>query len=612
MSEKIRKYSFFKSRTAILDILQDYRFNSILVKNFLIIFVLLVCGFAGIMVLVSGRMNRIIEEEVGTMSINTLGKTKDRMDTVMKEVVQISGQLSLDDEVLLFLLPDSENLLNQSQTLSVKKKIEMYSDVFDYIDSVYIYSSKSKRIVTNEGGGSIGDFSDLTWYANLTEREYEPARMISRLKENRYPYLISYIQPVRLTQMQFLGGIIVNIDVGKLDELVISNSGSSRENLFIVDERNNVIFSTDQDYLMKKVNKIDLYEQIDFNHNKGYQIINDGDQDLVVTMETSDTFKWSYISMVPMSIYQEYQNGFRSFYLMLVLAILLISAVFAVIISLYSYSPVKNILSLLKNPDMYESSFSPDSGLGRNETHEIALNIIRNLYSNKQMQEELGEYLELINKTQLVALQAQISPHFLFNTLENIRWRAIDICNGDNEVSRIILNLSEMLRISLDNEQPVITIEEEIHNARLYIEILQLRYADKLKVIWDVDEDTLKCPIVKVSLQPLIENALYHGIKPLREDGLIRILVKRDGGFIRIDVADNGVGMSEDEAAELNRDMQEKYQMKEGHIGVRNVNQRLKLLLGNQAGVEVVSRPGGGTTVILWLPLTSGHVGGAL
>lgn len=604
MKNNHKKYPLRKSKNVILQFLQDYRFNSILVKNFVIIFIVLVCAFIGIMFLVTNKMNSIIEKEVSTMSINTLSKTKESMDTVISEVVQITGQLSLDNDVELFLLPGSEDMLNSTHALAAKKKIKMYSGIFNYIDSIYIFSNKSKYIVTSEGGGSIEEFSDLTWYPNLIERQYEPARMISRLKENNYPYLITYIQPVRLTQMQFLGGIIVNIDVEKLYELVNPSGLSDREKLLIVDDRDNIIFSSDYDQIMKKVTKLDFYKVMEDTIEAGYQIIHEDDHDFIVTKVHSENFKWRYISIVPLSTYQEYQDDFDDFYIMLVFFIFLISGVAAVFISLYSYTPVKSILSLLKNPDLYESNFAADNGLRKDETHEIALNIIRNLYSNQQMQDELGNYLSIINKAQITALQAQISPHFLFNTLENIRWRAIDVCKGDNEVSQIVLNLSEMLRVSLDNKHHIVTIKEEINNTKLYIEILQLRYQDKVTVEWEVDENTLTLPIVKVSLQPIIENAVYHGIKPLREGGIIRINVSKVEEAVIIQISDNGLGMSKEEVDNLNADLREKYILKEGHIGVRNVNQRLKLLLGDDAKIRVRSELNCGTTVTISLPLS--------
>jgi two-component system, sensor histidine kinase YesM len=600
-----RKNTMKKTKNVIIQYLQDYRYNSILVKSFLLILVLLVCAFMGIMLAVSHKMDSIIAEQVGTMSTTALEKTKDRIDTVMQEVVQISGQLSLDHDVLLFLLPDSKELFSRNRTTVIKDKIASYSGVLNYIDSIYIYSTKNQYIVTNEDGGSISEFKDYTWYDNLMEREYEPARMISRLKENNYQYLISYIQPIRLTQMQFLGGIIVNIDVSKLDELVISSGDETKENFFIVDERDNIIFSSNQKYLMKKVNKLNFYNDIDFKYQDGFQIINDGEQDTIVTVASSDNFKWKYISTMPLSAYKEYRNSFRSFYVLLLITIILVSICAAFIISLYCYMPVKNILNLLKNPDLYVESLQGETDLEKDETQEIVLNIIRNLYSNKKMRDELKNYTDVINKAHVTALQAQISPHFLYNTLENIRWKAIAICKGDNEVSQIILNLSEILRISLDNEQQIITIEGEIRNVRLYIEILQLRYEGKMQVIWEIDKEALKHSIVKFSLQPIIENAVYHGIKPLREAGRIKIAVKKIKDMVLIEIADNGIGMSREEVDRLNRDMSEKYVMREGHIGIRNVNQRLKLLMGDEAGLEVKIEDNHGTLVIFKLPLSS-------
>lgn len=600
MSKENKKKSVPKWK--LLQYLQDYRFNSILVKSFVIILTFLIATFTVVMIAVSGKMNSIITEEVGNMSVNSLAKTRDRIDVVMEEVVQISGQLSLDEDVRKFMLPETKELFGHTQTVDVKKKIEKYSGVFDYIDTIYIYSHKSKYIVTNDGGGNIEDFEDNNWLTNLTEREYEPARMISRTKNDVYPNLITYIQPMRLTQMQFLGGIIINVDVGKLTELVGSNIKDSSENLLIVDKRNNILFDSKQANLRERLDKVPFYKDIDFRETDGYQIVESEGQDFLVTAASSNEFDWKYISAIPLSAYEDYNAGIRTFYIALCAVCVLLSVIATFGISLYCYKPVKNILDLVKNPDLYHATPKENGGFRKDETQEIALNIVRNLYSNRQMQQEMKGYTDIVDKAQLTALQAQISPHFLYNTLENIRWRAMDICKGDNEVSQIILNLSEMLRNSLDIEQQIITLEQEIRNAKLYVEILQLRYEDKLKVLWEVDSRVLSYPIVKVSLQPVIENSVYHGIKPLRKQGIITIRAFPGEEQLIVEIEDNGVGMSREKARQLNEDMHKKYVLSEDHIGIRNVNQRLKLLLGDAAGIEVESGENQGSRVIFRLP----------
>lgn len=588
-----------KKKNVIWQMLSDFRFNSILIKNFFVILLVLLCIFVGIIWMVSQKMEDVVRSEVMTMSQNALNQTKERMDTLMNEVVQISGQLSLDDEIMMFLLPDSDGRLNQEATYYAKERIKKYADIFDYIDSVYVYANKTRYVVTSDGGGELENFADRSWYENLTERIYEPSRMISRLKNQTYPMLITYIQPIRLTQMQFLGAVIVNIDAERLYEQIATEAF---ETFLIVDDRENVIFSTDPDNAMKKWSELVYYPLLD-EGNSGAQMITLDTEEMVLSDIHSQEFGWRYVSAVPMDRFGEYQSNFGNFYIMMCLVILFLSLAAAVTISVYSYHPVQYILNLLKNPDLFDAQADMEQSFRQDEIHEITGNIVRNFYSNKQMQKELEDYLNLVNRAQITALQAQISPHFLFNTLENLRWRAMDICRGDNEVSQIIMNLSEMLRISLENTQQIISVEDEIKNARLYIEILQLRYADKIRVDWQVDDALLKCQIVKVSLQPLIENAVYHGIKPMREQGLISICVYQENGRLKIRIKDNGIGMSAQECDALNQDLKEMYVMREGHIGLRNVAQRLKLILGENAAISIVSGTGEGTAVTMDLPL---------
>ena len=589
-------------RPRILPYLRDYRFNSILVKSFGTILLLLAVIYIAITLAVSAKMNEIVADEVGSMSVNALAKTRDRIDVVMEEAARISGQLSLDSDVMGYLLPDTETLFGRDQATRVRNKLALYSGVFDYIDTIYVYSHKSKSVVTNEGGGALSSFDDTTWLENLIEREYEPARMISREKYGTYPNLISYIQPIRLTQMQFLGGIIINLDVDRLEELVVPNAKTDAETLIIVDGRGGVLFSSNRKLLGQKIDSIPFYRDVDFA-GQSFALMENESGEVLVAAAPSEKFGWTYISAVPLSEYDEYSKSIRAFNISLFFACIIISVFAAFFIALYCYSPVKNILDLLKDPESYAKGFGGETGLRKDETHEIALNIVRNLYSNKQMQEEMKGYADIIDKAQLTALQAQISPHFLYNTLENIRWRSIAASKGENEVSRTIMNLSEMLRISLETGNPIITVEEELRNARLYVEILQLRYEDKLKVVWDVDEDVKRCPIVKVSLQPVIENAVYHGIKPLRRQGVITISAKKSGGRLEIQVRDNGTGIQREEVERLNRDMAEKYTLKTDHIGIRNVNQRLKLLMGGDAGLMIQSAENAGTTVTFRLPV---------
>ncbi len=589
-----------KRKSALFALLSDYRFNSILIKNLFVIFLILLCSFVGITSLVSIKMRDVLRKEVRMMSRNSLNQTKEHMDTLINEVVQISAQLTLDDDIMDFLLPDMDGNLNMEAMAQAKERIQDYAGIFDYIDSIYVYANKTRYVVSGDEGGSLAAFQDRSWYENLTERVYEPARMISRLKYDSYPLVLSYLQPIRLTQMQFLGGIVVNIDVDKLYEQIATENF---ETFYVVDDRNNIVFSNDQSSAMQKWSSMTYAEAL--NGDAGYSMAEKDGEEMILSSVHSNSFDWRYIAVVPMAQYQRYQNDIWMFFIVIYLMVFVIAIVAAVSVSVYSYSPVQYILNLLKNPDQYEAKDSWNQGLRQDEINEITGNIVRNFYSSKQLQKELEDYLNLVNNAQITALQAQISPHFLFNTLDNLRWKAMELSGGDNEVSGIILNLSEMLRISLDNTQQIISLLDEMNNAKLYVEILKLRYGDKVQVEWDIDEALYDCLIVKVTFQPLIENAVYHGIKPKRGKGVIQISARKQGERLHIDVKDDGVGMEPEELANLNNDLKEMYVMKPGHIGVRNVGQRLKLILGENADIWIESRKEEGTVVKMDLPLYS-------
>ncbi len=154
-----------------------------------------------------------------------------------------------------------------------------------------------------------------------------------------------------------------------------------------------------------------------------------------------------------------------------------------------------------------------------------------------------------------------MNPHFLYNTLEAINWTTIDLTNGQNDASDMITQLSNMLRYSLDGEQ-FASLEDEVECCKTYIEIMKTRYKDKIEAEWLIQEDIKACKIMKLTLQPIIENAIYHGIKPKRMKGVIHISCQLHSETLMIIVTDNGVGMSQDDVTKINSKINNKYLLK--------------------------------------------------
>lgn len=218
------------------------------------------------------------------------------------------------------------------------------------------------------------------------------------------------------------------------------------------------------------------------------------------------------------------------------------------------------------------------------------------------LMEERVEYGRQIKNLELKALQAQINPHFLYNSLDLINCTAIS--RNVPEISRMVNALGRFYRLSLSKGREVIPLSDEIQHAKLYVEIQNMRFENRVRVQWNLDPAAAQCQIIKIVLQPLIENAIIHGIfeKPSK-CGNLTVTVRRESEAIRITVEDDGVGM---DAATLMTNFSPaapgQITATSGGYGVRNIQDRLRLAYGEPFGLSCVSHPGEGTTVTVFIP----------
>ncbi len=214
---------------------------------------------------------------------------------------------------------------------------------------------------------------------------------------------------------------------------------------------------------------------------------------------------------------------------------------------------------------------------------------------------------ESLRRAELELLQSQINPHFLYNTLDTIVWLAEA---GDQaRVVSMVGSLSKFFRTSLGQGKDKVTIKDELDHVRSYLEIQQVRYQDILDYSIDVPEELFNSPVPKITLQPLVENALYHGIKNKRGKGTITITGKSENKCIYIYIEDNGMGMTPERLEKVSEKMNDpglfRTEEDKGDVfGLSNVNERIKLKFGSRYGIHIDSVYGEGTTVTLLLPLS--------
>lgn len=201
-------------------------------------------------------------------------------------------------------------------------------------------------------------------------------------------------------------------------------------------------------------------------------------------------------------------------------------------------------------------------------------------------------------RTELALLQAQINPHFLYNTLDTIVWL---IESGEiSGAVKMVASLSNYFRFSLSRGKSVITLEEEEQHIRSYLEIQQMRYSDLMDYEIDIPDQLKKYILPKLTLQPLVENALYHGIKNRRRKGLIRLTGRKENEHIILEVMDDGRGMSEERLNEVRASLNAG---KTEGFGLRTVHQRIRILFGGEYGLTLVSTPDVGTKIFVTIPM---------
>lgn len=211
---------------------------------------------------------------------------------------------------------------------------------------------------------------------------------------------------------------------------------------------------------------------------------------------------------------------------------------------------------------------------------------------------------EAKRQSDLNALQAQINPHFLYNTLDSIMWMAE--CGKNEDVVEMVTALARLFRISISKGRRVIRVAEELEHARNYLFIQKIRYKEKFTFNIDADEDTLNLKSVKLILQPIIENALYHGIEYMVDEGHIEIKAKKRDGYLYFTVEDNGLGMDEKTRYKLLHTDDEIISDQGSGVGVRNVDERIKLRYGTEYGLSIESEIEQGTKVTIKLPIMEG------
>lgn len=283
----------------------------------------------------------------------------------------------------------------------------------------------------------------------------------------------------------------------------------------------------------------------------------------------------------------------------LIAVLIAVVAVSAVMIVSGILQPIRQLNSVTEK--IAQGDFNARAQVNSDdEVAELAVSFNKMAGNMQSLIDKVKEDERKMRKADLRLLQEQIQPHFLYNTLDTIVW--LIESNEPDEAVTMVVTLSDFFREILSKGKEFISIQEEEKHISSYLQIQEMRYRDILEYDIQLDQVIYKYQILKLTLQPVVENALYHGIKYKRAKGCIHIHGEKEGDIIRLTVRDDGVGMDEEELAQLRQQIEKPCQETEKGFGLANVNERIHMYFGYEYGMKIESEKGKGTTVEIVIP----------
>ncbi|MCQ4085326.1 sensor histidine kinase [Saccharibacillus sp. JS10] len=553
-------------------------------------------------------IQRYVGIEVQAANQHVLERMKENIEVLFEELDTlhmhaISSALEFNQlrDMLNEPFPSAEDYRDLA---SFKNFIDSPAIARPYIESIYVYVENGRgRFISSTTGGMMDfeDTYDSKWYDSYMQHRSGQKKQWSESRSfNKYDLPNFQTDVISLYQMLHINKdndavIVLNVRLDYVKEQLTSLPSSIDQHLLITDSNRQVIVQSDTDTAISfpSSRRFDPFEPEQFyGDNKwGYEVLE----------LQSQTYGLNFISTTPKSVL--YSLPLRLAGYTGIAALLSILA--SVTISLYfARRNVRNIRYIVDMLHDAERGTELSTKVGKQDVNAYILQqILANFLEKKYLKSQLAERKAVSELMELSALQSQLNPHFLLNTLETVKWKAVALAGGmNNDLTQMIEQLGKMLKGALDLEEKEVTIEEEINYTESYLAIQRFRSGEQFEVIWDCRAQGEDLRVLKLILQPVIENSLLHGLQN-QSGGILKIKIYSTAHTLRLSVSDNGQGMTKERLHEVRARLEAPFGQS-SHIGIHNTHQRLRLAYGSTSGIQIYSKPGKGTLVKIVVPIS--------
>ena len=523
------------------------------------------------------------------------------IESYVNNTENIINYMSMDPRILKFF---NDNKIENNDI-----EDEAYKSIYNFVKFNHEIAG---IMIVNSNGGYISDvMNKVSRDSLITEEWYSKAyndpeniqlftKPIGRNIDNIFRYSADEVfsmskAVVDSSTKEIKGVILIDIKLDAIKEIIENSKPGTAGFVYIMDSNKEIVYTPVNNIVYRIKNQ--WIEEI----NNEIIIKNINGENYQLTKFKSKYTGWETIGVFPESESLRVVEYIK-YYSFIAAIIALIIAEFLVVI--FTKSIVKPMYKLKR---LMKRAQEGDLTVSFNTKYNDEVGELGSSFNN--MVKEINNLINLVQKeekskriAEMNVLQAQIKPHFMYNTLDTIRWMAEE--HNEEDIVEIIEAFTNLLRISLSKGKEMISVQEELNHVQSYLIIQKIRYEDKLNYEIEFDENIRNYKLIKLILQPLVENAIYHGIKEKRGNGKIFITGKIDGNMLCFSVIDNGKGMEEEVLNKINKMLSGgKENKNEIGYGIFNVNERIRIIYGEEYGLKYRSVYGEGTIVELRHPI---------
>ncbi len=552
------------------------------------------------------KVSAVIQEQTFTAAKKTFEDVSLGTETAMAKLDSVLDALSHDSLIYHMastnpqdypLLQQLENTNQLSVSFVHLKNISGVDNIRLYVNNDFIYSHENRNIF------SMTDAKNSNWYQKLTDSGqcnmwFAPDDFADQPKQDRVLFSsmriiynpISVSEPLAILRVDMQSECLAKI----IDATPVTENGMillmKDENILLYSGKDELHSLSPSLYSRLKEIKQNEWDTVLINGKKNY-----------VNYKSFSPSGWYMATVIP---YDDIYSVSRTLRAEMIIAMFAIGVIAYLLAYAISNSFIKRIASLTKTMHDIESGnvTAQIEPIGGDEIGQLMTSFNNMMEQINTLMDEKYEYGQEIKNLELKALQAQINPHFLYNSLDLINCMAIQ--KNVPEITIMVNSLAKFYKLSLNRGKDIIPISDELTHANVYIQIQNMRFENRIQVEWDIQKEIEDYKIIKIILQPIIENAIIHGIFETGERfGILKISGWKEDGDIFITVADNGIGMNE-ECIRENFTPTQSGNMAEtkGGYGIHNINDRIRLAYGGNYGLSCKSEPGKGTLVTIHIP----------